>query len=193
VKMSHLLAQASTTIADGSTTTTAAEGSVVTPEFGPWAVALGVGVLFFFAVLVMVVAWIRTWKWNDSEGMGKLRGLALPSGTVRSVLALLVVGGFILFAFTGRGIVGDNEQFTAVLAAWVTLTGTVTGFYFGSRVGQTLDTNNQAAAGGGEVEADPTPAPEPRTPAEPETNSGAEPGTPAEPETNFGSEAGTPA
>jgi hypothetical protein len=139
VTIPHLIAQVSTTIAEGSTTTTAAEGTVATPTFGPEAVAYGIGALFLLAVLIMVIAWIRTWKWNDKEGKEKLRGLALPSGTVRSVLALLVVGGFILFAFTGRGIVGDNEQFTAVLAAWVTLTGAVTGFYFGSRTGQTLD------------------------------------------------------
>jgi len=166
VKLSQLIAQVSTTIAEGSTTATAAEGTVVTPEFGPWAVAIGIGVLFFLAVLVMVIAWIRTWGWNDTEGRKKLRGLALPNGTVRSVLALLVVGGFILFAFTGRGIVGDNEQFTAVLAAWVTLTGAVTGFYFGSRVGQTLDTNTKPLPGNGEAAAGAEPAPEPEDDAD---------------------------
>ena len=159
VKMFHLLAQTPTTVAGDATTTTAAEGTVVTPEFGPWAVALGIGILFFLAVLVMVIAWIRTWGWNDTEGRKKLRGLALPNGTVRSVLALLVVGGFILFAFTGRGIVGDNEQFTAVLAAWVTLTGTVTGFYFGSRVGQP-NPNTQPLPGNGEAAAGAESAPE---------------------------------
>lgn len=138
-----------------------AQESVATPTFGPEAVAYGVGALFFLAVLVMVIAWIRTWKWNDKEGKEKLRGLALPNGTVRSVLALLVVGGFILFAFTGKGIVGDNEQFTAVLAAWVTLTGAVTGFYFGSRTGQTLDANTQPLPGNIEAAGGAEPALEP--------------------------------
>jgi hypothetical protein len=143
-------------------TTPAAEsgtaGSVATPPFSAWAVAYGIGALFILAFLVMLIAWIRTWGWNDAEGMEKLRGLGLPNGTVRSVLALLVVGGFILFAFIGRGIVGDNDQFTAILSAWVTLTGAVTGFYFGARTGQTLD-------------ADPSPVvPEPveQPPADPE-------------------------
>jgi hypothetical protein len=137
-----LIAQITATAAEEPTTTVAEEGtvgSVVTPTFGPEAVLYGIGLLFLLAFLVMLIAWIRTWGWNDADGRKKLRGLALPNGTVRSVLALLVVGGFILFAFVGRGIVGDNEQFTAILAAWVTLTGAVTGFYFGSRTGQTLD------------------------------------------------------
>ena len=128
----HLIAQ-----------TTTAAGSA-TPAFSAWAVVFGIGALFFLAFLVMLIAWIRTWGWNDAEGMEKLRGLGLPNGTVRSVLALLVVGGFILFAFIGRGIVGDNDQFTAILAAWVTLTGAVTGFYFGARTGQTLDSGKAA-------------------------------------------------
>lgn len=137
-----LVAQITATAAEDPTTTVAGDataGLVVTPTFGPEAVLYGVGLLFFLAFLVMLIAWIRTWGWNDADGMKKLRGLALPNGTVRSVLALLVVGGFILFAFVGRGIVGDNDQFTAILAAWVTLTGAVTGFYFGARTGQTLD------------------------------------------------------
>jgi hypothetical protein len=135
VRITATAAEEPTTIpvGDGSA------GSVVTPTFGPEAVLYGIGLLFLLAFLVMLIAWFRTWGWNDADGRKKLRGLALPNGTVRSVLALLVVGGFILFAFLGRGIVGDNEQFTAILAAWVTLTGAVTGFYFGSRTGQTLD------------------------------------------------------
>jgi hypothetical protein len=137
-----LIVQITATAAEEPTTTAVGDGtagSVVTPTFGPEAILYGIGLLFLLAFLVMLIAWFRTWGWNDADSKKKLRGLALPNGTVRSVLALLVVGGFILFAFLGRGIVGDNEQFTAILAAWVTLTGAVTGFYFGSRTGQTLD------------------------------------------------------
>jgi len=144
-----VIAQIATAAAEEPTTTVAGEGtagSVATPAFGPEAVLYGIGALFLLAFLVMLIAWIRTWGWNDADGMKKLRGLALPNGTVRSVLALLVVGGFILFAFVGRGIVGNNEQFTAILAAWVTLTGAVTGFYFGARTGQTLDADPSQAA-----------------------------------------------
>ena len=161
----NLVAQITATAADDPTTTVvgdATPGSVVTPTFGPEAVVFGVGLLFLLAFLVMVIAWFRTRGWNDEVGMEKLRGLALPRGTVRAVLALLVVGGFILFAFLGRGIVGDNEQFTAILAAWVTLTGAVTGFYFGARTGQTLDTAPSPSA---PAPVDPPPAdPEPVDP-----------------------------
>ena len=110
-------------------------------EFDGLDVWIGLGILLVFVLVLVLVAWIRTWGWNDAEGRGKLRGLALPNGSVRSVLALLIVGGFIVFAFIGRGIVGEGEEFTAVLGAWITLTGTVTGFYFGSRTGQSLPTN----------------------------------------------------
>ena len=133
VKLFDLIAQASTSGEEGTTS------SVNTPDFGPEAVLIGIGVLFGLAFLAMGVAWWPTWGWNDEDCQKKLRGLALPSGTTRSILALLIVGGFVLFAFIGRGVVGDNEQYTAVFGAWVTLTGTVTGFYFGSRVGQTLE------------------------------------------------------
>ena len=84
----------------------AAESQVTPQDFNPPTVALGIGVLFGLAFLSMVIAWWRTWHWDDEEAVQKLRGLALPSGTTRSVLALLVVGGFVLFAFIG---------FTAVL------------------------------------------------------------------------------
>jgi hypothetical protein len=102
-------------------------------------VLIGLGALLLFVVWLLWRAGKRSWDWNDSEGRAKLRGLAQPNGSVRSVLALLIVGGFILFAFIGKGIVGEGDQFTAILGAWITSTGTVTGFYFGSRTGQTLD------------------------------------------------------
>ena len=158
MRILYLIAQVSTAAATDSTTTTAGGGaaaSVTTPTFSASTVAYGIGALFFLAFLAMVIAWWRTWGWNDVNGLKKLRALGLPNGTVRAVLALLVVGGFILFAFIGRGIVGDNEQFTAILAAWVTLTGTVTGFYFGARTGQTLDSGTEKA--GDEPPDDPKP------------------------------------
>jgi hypothetical protein len=136
----YLIAQTTTGAESGTS------GSAVTPTFSAWAVALGIGVLFGLAFLAMVITWIRTWGWSKEEDVKKLRGLALPSGTTRSVLALLVVGGFVLFAFIGRGIVGDGDQYNAIFGAWVTLTGTVTGFYFGSRVGQNLDDSEDELA-----------------------------------------------
>ena len=135
------------------TTTTAEEDAVKSAVEGALfdgrAVAIGLGVLLLFVFALVSIAWIRTWGWNDGESRGKLRGLALPNGSVRSVLALLIVGGFIVFAFIGRGIVGEGDEFTAVLGAWITLTGTVTGFYFGSRTGQTLAATDNDGNGNG--------------------------------------------
>jgi hypothetical protein len=116
---------------------TETEGASATT--GVWVVSIGLIALLLFVAMLFSIAWRRTWRWDDPKGMGsRLRGLGLPSGSTRSVIALLVVGGFVLFAFFGGAVVGDQERFAAILGAWITLTGAVSGFYFGARTGQTL-------------------------------------------------------
>lgn len=136
-----------TTTAVTETTTAVTEASAQGAQdavsagasIGSLEIWVGLAVLLLFVGLLLSIAWWRSWKWNDPKGLGgRLRGLALPNGSVRATIAILVVGGFILFAFFGKGVVGDNQQFTAILGAWITLTGTVSGFYFGARAGQTL-------------------------------------------------------
>ena len=61
----------------------------------------------------------------------EVRGLGLPRGSVRSVLALFIVGSTINFLLFGAGIAGNN--FSEVVAALGTLSASVVGFYFGGR------------------------------------------------------------
>ena len=86
-----------------------------------------------------------------------LKGLGLPEGSIRGLIAFLVLGGFVLFIFFGKDVLSDtvvltdsagvpltnaagnvvtetdNSLFNTILAAFGTLTGAVTGFYFGNR------------------------------------------------------------
>ena len=57
--------------------------------------------------------------------------LGLPAGSVRALLAIMIVGGFIVFLFFGESIA--PESFDKVLAAYGTLVGAVSGFYFGAK------------------------------------------------------------
>ena len=62
-----------------------------------------------------------------------LKGLALPEGSVRSMLALTVVGSFVIFLIFGGAALPNGSRFTEIVAALTGIAGTVVGFYFGSR------------------------------------------------------------
>ena len=61
----------------------------------------------------------------------ELRGLNLPRGSLRGILALATIGSFVNVMVLGSPALGDN--FDSVLAAFGTLTGSIVGFYFGTR------------------------------------------------------------
>ena len=67
-------------------------------------------------------------------------------------LALLIVAAFVVFAFVGDELVTDKEMHATVLTAFVALTGSVTGYYFGARTGQTLDRGNDGSDKAGRSE-----------------------------------------
>ena len=98
-----------------------------------------VALVFFLALLIGFAYW-RSWKSDDAL----LRGLALPAGTVRSILALWVVGSYVIFIFfgveainevmKGKGDVDDSMNiYQHGVSALTGIVGTVLGFYFGSR------------------------------------------------------------
>lgn len=70
------------------------------------------------------------WLKNDKPD---LRGLNLPRGSVRSILALAIVGSFVIFLVFMPFLSAETTLLQSALAAFATLSGAVTGFYFGGR------------------------------------------------------------
>lgn len=66
---------------------------------------------------------------NKPDKAAELKGLNLPEGSVRSILALITVGSFIIFLVLGS----NMPNFDNVVSAFGTLTGAVIGFYFAHR------------------------------------------------------------
>lgn len=137
------------------------------------ALYVGLSILGVIFLVIYAVAMWRTRKWErgvkDKDKEPPLKGLALPEGSVRGLIAFLVVGAFILFAFFGKDAVSyttqeinkfeggnlvetttteDTTLFTTVLTAFGTLTGAVAGFYFGGRIAQ-AGSSTQAGSGQG--------------------------------------------
>ena len=94
-------------------------------------------------VILGVLPWlaVRVGKTlGERQEAPPLKGLNLPQGSVRSMLALAIVGTYLNVLVFGGSIIG--EHYDTVLAAFSALTGSVLGFYFGSRKsvpGATLD------------------------------------------------------
>ncbi|MCY4458970.1 MAG: hypothetical protein OXC26_00995 [Albidovulum sp.] len=86
---------------------------------------------FILLLLVLLVApGYAAWRSRSSTD-GTLKGLNLPEGSVRAMLALLIVGSFVNVLLFGASVLGDN--FEQVITAFGTLAGAVTGFYFAGR------------------------------------------------------------
>ena len=87
--------------------------------------------LWLFAVLLggPIYASLRSGdRQNDS------RALNLPRGSIRALLALVIVGSFaILLVFAPFLEEVKESNLDKVIVAFGTLTGAVTGFYFGGR------------------------------------------------------------
>ena len=95
----------------------------------------------------------------------ELRGLGLPRGSVRSMLALVIVGSTVNFLLFGDALAGSH--FTEMLTALSTLSAAVIGFYFGGRTATPLPQAQERSS------SDPTdaPPPDPPAPAPSETHS----------------------
>lgn len=85
-------------------------------------------IILAFLVLFMLPLffWVRGRTRHETS-----RGLGLPRGSVRSMLAILIVGSTINALLFGSEPAG--EHFGEVIAALTTLSGSVMGFYFGGR------------------------------------------------------------
>ena len=71
------------------------------------------------------------WARRTDESSKSLRGLNLPRGSVRAMLAFLIVGSFINILVFGADVFPNH--FEQVITAFGTLAGAVVGFYFGGR------------------------------------------------------------
>ena len=101
-------------------------------------VALFVAEALLLSVVLLlypVICWVRSFRFTDSDAdvVGKksmekeMRGLYLPRGSVRAMLALIVIGTFIVY------LVFSDSKDENVIAVFGTLSAGIIGFYFGSR------------------------------------------------------------
>lgn len=79
---------------------------------------------------------------NGGSTSSERRGLNLPRGSIRSLLALLAVGSFLNVMVLGAPVLQDN--FEKVLTAFSALTGSIIGFYFGARTSAPPPPNNSS-------------------------------------------------
>ncbi len=89
-------------------------------------------------LLIIVLVFIPIYsccvgKCQSDDKKAPLKGLNMPEGSIRGMLALLSVGSFVLFLLLGPQTPGMEKYFDKVLASFGTLTGAIIGFYFGNR------------------------------------------------------------
>lgn len=101
-----------------------------------WALCIGAVLVLMLTAGVWLASWLRAKHFPDSSDVLR-EPLGIPRGSVRSMLGLLIVGGFVDFLlFAWPAFKGNQEVFTTVVSTFATLTGAVTGFYFGHRAAQ---------------------------------------------------------
>ena len=88
------------------------------------------GILLVVVLVLMPIYSYCVAKWQSVE-IKELRGLNMPRGSIRGMLALMSVGSFIIVLVFGSEI--PEMRFEQVVTAFGTLTGAVIGFYFGAR------------------------------------------------------------
>ena len=84
--------------------------------------------MLLFVTLVLLPL-IVLWKTQNSK---KAKGLALPAGSVRSIVALTIVGSYMIVLVIGGGVPDLKAHFAEIVSALTWITGAVVGFYFGS-------------------------------------------------------------
>ncbi|MDE0330269.1 MAG: hypothetical protein OXL41_00215 [Nitrospinae bacterium] len=92
--------------------------------------------LFWIELLLLLLVLIgapfyANWARRSDESSNSLRGLNLPRGSVRAMLALLIVGSFVNILVFGAKVFSNH--YTQIITAFGTLAGAVVGFYFGGR------------------------------------------------------------
>ena len=70
-------------------------------------------------------------KCNTNDKGTELKGLNLPQGSIRAMIAIAIIGLYVITLSIGSLFIGANE-FDMILTAFGSLSGAVIGFYFGS-------------------------------------------------------------
>ena len=99
-------------------------------------------------LIVVLVLYPALSRFLASPAAAPPRGLNLPRGSVRSMLALLSVGAFVVVATFGVTAF-EPEDYQRVVTVLATLAGPILGFYFGSR-----NSESRLGPGGGWPPAD---------------------------------------
>lgn len=94
-----------------------------------WPLVIAESILLFITLVVLPL--YAAYKTHVRQDL-PLKGLALPQGSVRSMLALTVVGSFVVFLMFGGVSLPSGTRFTEIVAALTGIAGTIVGFYFGS-------------------------------------------------------------
>ena len=121
-------------------------------------ISVALGALLGFTMVWIVLAYV----FNRGEAPTPKRGMGLPRGSTRSIIAVWVIGAFIIFVFFGREALAEavndpenastDDIYEKVLVSFTTLDAAISGFYFGARTGQTIDPPGDG--GGGSVSPD---------------------------------------
>ena len=96
-----------------------------------WSQPLVWAEIAYIAIVLLAGFLCTRFRSNGAEST-KLKGMNLPEGTIRSMLALLIVGAFVIFLVLGSAL----ANFDKVVSAFGTLAGAVLGFYFAHRGAQ---------------------------------------------------------
>ena len=83
-------------------------------------------------LVIVGIAW-PAYAASKAQDNAERRGLNLPRGSIRAILALTIIGSFVIFLVFMPFLGGDAQHLDKALVAFGTLTAAVSGFYFGGR------------------------------------------------------------
>lgn len=103
---------------------------------GMLALLVAEGTILTFSLVLTLMAY--------AKNSDKLRGLGLPSGSIRSILAIWTVGSYISFlVFAPSAMMPESYQYA--VGAFSGIAGAVIGFYFGGRTAISTDSDNNTS------------------------------------------------
>ena len=105
------------------------------------------GALLFVVLVLMPLYSFCAAKWG-SDASENLKGLNLPEGSIRAMLALMSVGSFIIVLVLGHDVAEMKDNYDQVVTAFGTLTGAIIGFYFGNRGSTPPPSDTHSTTGG---------------------------------------------